>query len=584
MDTFLRSVRWCSYLGVFFLFSLMANPLLAAWQVSESKLTISGAAADNNFGRSVAIDGNTAIVGASGLGLGAAYIYTHNGDTWVEQAKLLPPDGMKNEHFGWSVDISGDTAVVGTLKGEAEQGAAYVFLRNGVSWVMQGKLLGSAAVGEYDRFGLSVAIDGDTVAVGADWDKGGGPRSGAVYLYSRNGNSWSEPVKIKALDSVEGEWFGRTIDISGGTVVIGAHKNNENGNGAGVVYVFSASDASWLQQAKLTASNAQPGDAFGRSVAISGESIVVGARGSSHSGRSSGSAYIFTRSGSSWTEQAILQAADGNSSDYFGQSVAIDGDIALAGAFGDDDAGESSGSAYVFSRDGADWIQQAKLTASDAAAGDEFGRSLAISGNTAMLAAEKKADAGNDSGAGYMVMLNAQASGKIVIDGNFDDWTNRLVFTDATDDGGTVNWEQVWTNGDNGALSFFYSNIGDINQSQLYLWNIYLDTDKQSVTGYNFELLGADYLLQGKSLYQYTGTGQDWSWNYLKEVEYAINGAKAELSIDKSDLGLTADANTYSTLFYGADSDGSNLDYLLIDVNGGGGSVIMETITLPDGS
>jgi hypothetical protein len=579
MTIFLNPVRWHIYLYVLV---LVTSPVLAAWQVSESKLTISGAAAGNNFGRSVAVDGNTAIIGVSGLGLGFAYIYIRNENTWVQQAKLTLPDGAQNKRFGWSVDISGDTAVVGTLNNRTEQGAAYVFVRNGTSWALQGKLLGFAPADQYDHFGLSVAIDGDTVAVGADWDGDGGLGSGAVYLYYRSAGTWSELVKIKAADIVKWEGFGRSIDISGGTVVIGAHKNSENKKEAGAVYIFTGSGANWVQEAKLTASDAQIKAAFGRSVAISGDSIVVGARGTSQAGYSSGSAYIFTRTGTTWVEQATLLAADADSRDYLGQSVAIDGDIAVAGAFGDDDAGESSGSAYVFSRSGVDWVQQAKLTAFDAEAGDEFGRSVAIYGNTIALGAEKKADAGASSGAGYMATLNPKGNGKIIIDGNFDDWVNKLVFTDATNDGNTVNWEQVWINGDDGVLSFFYSNIGDINQKQLYLWNIYLDTDKQSSTGYNFELLGADYLLQGKNLYQYTGTGQDWSWTYLKEVEYAVNGARAELSIEKPAIGLTTDANTYSALFYGTDSDGSNIDYLLIDVTGIGGSVIMEEIAIPE--
>ena len=171
---------------------------------------------------------------------------------------------------------------------------------------------------------------------------------------------------------------------------------------------------------------------------------------------------------------------------------------------------------------------------------------------------------------------------QIFIDGSYDDWAGHSAYTDVIDDGVTVNWDKVWTDEGNGRLSFSYSNVGEIDESQLYLWNIYLDTDSQSTTGYNFELLGADYLLQGKSLYQYTGTGQDWSWNYLKEVDYVVSGERAEFSIEKSILGLASDASNYRTLFYGTDPDGNNLDYLLIDVNGGGGSVVMEEITLPD--
>jgi hypothetical protein len=174
---------------------------------------------------------------------------------------------------------------------------------------------------------------------------------------------------------------------------------------------------------------------------------------------------------------------------------------------------------------------------------------------------------------------------QVIIDGRFDDWEGRTVFSDAIDDGGTVNWDKVWADDKNGRLSFSYTNIGDIDKNQLRLWNIYLDSDKQSGTGYNFELLGADYLLQGENVYQYTGNGQDWSWSHVNEAKYAINGNRAELSIEKSTLGLTANASSYRALFYGTDTDGGNLDYLLIDVDPEGGSVILEEeITIPDSS
>jgi hypothetical protein len=179
-------------------------------------------------------------------------------------------------------------------------------------------------------------------------------------------------------------------------------------------------------------------------------------------------------------------------------------------------------------------------------------------------------------------MYSPVLNGGITIDGVFNDWSGRTAFNDAVDDGSTVNWANVWADEGENNLSFSYANVKDIDVGQQYLWNIYLDTDKQSSTGYNFKLLGGDYLLQGKNLYQYTGNGQDWSWTYLKDVDYAVNGARAELSIAKSALGLTGGANSYRALFYGTDPDGSNLDYLLVDMQSGSGSVISESISIPD--
>jgi hypothetical protein len=180
-----------------------------------------------------------------------------------------------------------------------------------------------------------------------------------------------------------------------------------------------------------------------------------------------------------------------------------------------------------------------------------------------------------------LAFLPRAGVGGITIDGLFNDWSGHTAYSDAPDDGLLVNWDQVWTDERGESLSFSYTNIGDIDKAQLFLWNIYLDTDKQTGTGYGFSLLGADYLLQGKSLYQYTGTGKDWSWKYIKEVNYTVSGVRAELSVAKSALGLANDANSYHALFYGTTADGGNIDYLLVDVNGGAGSVVMEEVIAP---
>jgi hypothetical protein len=180
-----------------------------------------------------------------------------------------------------------------------------------------------------------------------------------------------------------------------------------------------------------------------------------------------------------------------------------------------------------------------------------------------------------------LAFLPRAGVGGITIDGLFDDWSGRTAYSDASNDGLLVNWNQVWTDEGGESLSFSYTNIGDIDKAQLFLWNIYLDTDRQTGTGYGFSLLGADYLLQGKSLYQYTGTGKDWSWKYINEVNYTVSGVRAELSVAKSTLGLANDANSYHALFYGTTADGGNIDYLLVDVNGGAGSVVMEEVIAP---
>jgi hypothetical protein len=191
------------------------------------------------------------------------------------------------------------------------------------------------------------------------------------------------------------------------------------------------------------------------------------------------------------------------------------------------------------------------------------------------------------SQSGNAVMYAPISQRKIKIDGAFGDWSGLPHFADSVGDGGLVDWDKVWVDGGNGHLSFSYSLYRQINlteyESQLYLWNIYLDSDRQESTGYSFALLGADHLIQGRNLYQYTGTGQDWAWTYLGDVDYASRGSRAELSMAKSRLGLPEDASSYRALFYGTDPDDGRLDYLLVDINGGGGSVILEEISLPGG-
>jgi len=262
--------------------------------------------------------------------------------------------------------------------------------------------------GHGDYFGMSVAISGDTAIVGAHGDDDKGDTSGSAYIFHRQWNDssslwqWSQQAKLTALDGAVGDAFGRSVAISGDTAIVGAHGDDDKGSNSGSAYVFTRSATTWTQEAKLTASDAAQGDTFGWSVAISSDTAIVGAYGDDGY---SGSAYIFQRSGDAWTQRAKLTASDGNQSDYFGVSVAISGDTAIVGAHGDDDNGSTSGSAYVFTEPGAGWgdmTENAKLTALDGAAGDEFGLSVAISRDGAIVGAWYDDDKGVDSGSAYI--------------------------------------------------------------------------------------------------------------------------------------------------------------------------------------
>ena len=271
---------------------------------------------------------------------------------------------------------------------------------------------GDAAAG--DHFGITVSISGDTAVVGATRDDHAGIFSGSAYVFVGSGTSWTQQAKLTASDAALGDDFGRSVSISGDTVVVGAIGDDDVGTifggNSGSAYVFVRSGTIWTQQAKLTASDAAELDQFGISVSISGDTALVGAFKDDDVGSESGSAYVFVRSGTTWTQQAKLTASDDAAGDQFGFSVSISGDTSLMAAIGDD--GEvfglnGSGSAYVFVRSGATWTEQAQLTASDAARADRFGASLSISGDTVVVGVASDDDPGFDSGSAKVFVLRA---------------------------------------------------------------------------------------------------------------------------------------------------------------------------------
>ena len=244
-----------------------------------------------------------------------------------------------------------------------------------------------------DWFGGSVAIDGDTALVGAFFEDDSGTQSnGAAYVFTRTAGIWAQQDKLLASDKANDDLFGVSVAIDGDTAVIGAI----GADVGGAAYVFNRSEGIWTQQAKLLASDKARGDSFGTSVVIDGDTAVIGATGEGDSGTEyNGAAYVFTRTAGIWAQQDKLLASDTAIGDHFGVSVAIDGDTAVIGAIGEDDSGMiRNGAAYVFSRSVGTWTQQAKLLASDKADFDQFGVSVAIDGDTAMIGADRESDRG----------------------------------------------------------------------------------------------------------------------------------------------------------------------------------------------
>ncbi len=407
----------------------------------DVKLLASDGAANEYFGWSVAVSGDTALVGAwgdsdSGLDSGSAILFERNqgGEgNWGQVTKLTASDGAAGDEFGASVAISGDTVLVGAPRDDdngGSSGSAYIFERDqggDGNWGQAAKLTASdGAAG--DVFGISVSLNGDTALVGADYDDDNGTNSGSAYLFERyeggDGN-WGETVKLNPSDGAALDRFGFSVAINGDTALVSAYLDDDNGGDSGSAYFFERDQGgagTWGETVKITASDGAGGEIFGFSVALSGDTALVGTIGDNDNGYESGSAYIFERDqggAGNWGQVKKIIASDGNAGDLFGYSVVLSGDTALVGAWGDDDNGLDSGSAYLFERDlggGDNWGELAKVLASDGESPDNFGISVALNGNTALVGAWFDNDNGEYSGAAYLFDISASLGDKVWLD------------------------------------------------------------------------------------------------------------------------------------------------------------------------
>jgi hypothetical protein len=478
------------------IFGLAALGSAAPKWAQQAYVKASNTDARDAFGWCVAVSSNTLVVGAyeedsDATGIngdqnnnraslsGAVYVYVRDGDTWRQEAYLKASNSSGpsfagdpfGDGFGWALAISGDTLVVTSPQEDSSatgvngdqndnqapgSGAAYVFVREGTNWSQQAYLKASNTDAT-DVFGVSVSISGETIVVGALDDDSratgvnGDPfdnsitQAGAAYVFVREGTNWTQQAYLKASNTpaennppTSEERFGISVGVSGDTIVVGAWEEdgratgvngdqfNKGATSAGAAYVFTREGANWTQQAYLKASNTGAGDQFGSSVAISGDTIVVGARQedsnatgvngtqADNAATDSGAAYVFVREGTNWTQQAYLKASNTGPGDRFGASVAISEHTLVVGAGGFDyingvgGAGEDSsatgvdgdqssngardaGAAYVFARNGTNWTQQAYLKASNTGAGDYFGRWVAVAGPTVVVGAPGEA-------------------------------------------------------------------------------------------------------------------------------------------------------------------------------------------------
>jgi CSLREA domain-containing protein len=431
----------------------------------QAYLKASNTEAGDRFGFAIAVSGDTVVVGAnledsnatgvngpqadnSTADSGAVYVFVRSGGSWTQQAYLKASNTGASDEFGISVTVSGDTLVVGASSEDSSSlgvnsnqadnsasnsGAAYVFVRNGTTWSQQAYLKASNTEAN-DRFGDPVSVSGDTLVVGAlnedsnavgvngDQANNSALDSGAAYVFVRNGTTWSQQAFLKASNTGAGDTFGVTVAVSGDTVAVGApfedsnavgvngDQANNSGFDSGAAYVFARNGTTWSQQAYLKASNTGQDDGFGGAVAVSGDTVGVGAfhedssavgvngNQADNSAVEAGAAYVFVRTGTTWSQQAYLKASNTEGNELFGVRLAVSGDTVVVGApledsnamgVNGDQANNSalfSGAAYVFVRSGTTWSQSAYLKASNTGAQDFFG-APAVSGNTIVVSA-----------------------------------------------------------------------------------------------------------------------------------------------------------------------------------------------------
>ncbi len=389
----------------------------AIGQVQVAKLLASDGAAGHRFGEAVALDGVVAVVGSpqADANAGAAYVFIRNAgglNAWGEIRKLVASDAPNGAGFGSTVAAGGNRVIVGRPTGLI-LGAAYVFDRDEVGANNWGEVRTFAAsdVSLGDDFATAVALDGGVAVVGARSGDGNVTGSGAAYVFERHHggpDNWGEVTKLIPSGGNTGGGFGWSVSIDGETAIVGAPGEAD---ARGAVYVFSRDEGgpdNWGEVARVTLLDAVNQDEFGRSVSIRGDMLIAGAPGRDDAGPHSGAAFLFARDldgPDSWGLLRAVTASDAVQEEDFGFSVALADNLAVVGAPFADPSGASSGTAYVFARDGTgpdNWGEVGRLTASAGAAQDTFGYSVAVSGTTAISGARSHDEAGLDAGAAYL--------------------------------------------------------------------------------------------------------------------------------------------------------------------------------------
>lgn len=447
----------------------------------QAYIKASNTQATDHFGYALAISGDTLAVGVkdedsstdgidstpneSAATSGAVYVFKRSGTTWLQEAYIKSSNSEANDRFGISVGVSGDTLVVGsdfedsdaTVVNGAQTnaaaglnynaGAAYVFTRSGSTWSQQAYLKASNA-GSADRFGISVAIDGETIAVGSFGEASStsginstpndaAANTGAVYVFTRSVTTWTQQAYIKASNPDGDDYFGNAVSIDKDTLAVGSYGEDSGTPGidstptnligdSGAVYVFARSGTTWSQQAYIKSHLPSSNDNFGISVSASGDSIAVGSwrddsnvpginlsAADASSNFDAGAAYVYKRTGSTWSQEAYIKASNLATGDSFGYSVGLSGDTLVVGAQNQDTTASNAGAGYIYTRSGTTWSEQKIFYANNLQASDTFGFAVGISNDTIAICSTNEDGSGvgvnptsnegaTDSGAVYV--------------------------------------------------------------------------------------------------------------------------------------------------------------------------------------
>ncbi len=369
-----------------------------------------------NFGVSVSLSGNRALIGAeydlsSGERTGSAYVYDFDGANWIQSQKLTGTDNERIKNFGNSVSINGNRLFVGAYaSGEVYNvhepnphgaGAIFIFENSGTQWLQSQKIV---ANDDHDiiGFGRTFSIFGERLLVGASWGENDTPQQfGAAYVFDYDGQTWQQSYKIISNNLVVGDKFGVSVSLGPDRALIGAYRDSELSSYAGAAYIFDFDGLNWNQTQKLTADGSVLQRNFGRVVNLSGNQAMVSIS-YGRSGSVNETVYVFKYNGSTWQQAQKIVPSDGDTPKSYASSIALTNEHVLVGAFTDNEFDEAAGSVYVYQKQEELWTQRQKLAGDDGAAKDYFGGRVSIDGNFALISATGDDILGSSSGAVYV--------------------------------------------------------------------------------------------------------------------------------------------------------------------------------------